>query len=241
MASGDERHELVEQLVERQYLNELRAQARPACIRPTSPTSSRRCRSNERLIVWDLVKAERDGEILLEVSDSVRESLIESMDRDGAGRRGRVRSTPTRSPTWPPTCRRDVVEEVRRRADPGRARAAARRDVVPGGRRSARGWTSSCVTVREDVTLEMVLRYLRRLRRAARAHRPGVRGRPRRRAERRAAARPTADQRARGDGRGRDASRRADAAGARRRRRGGAGVRALRPGVGAGRRSATTG
>ena len=29
--------------------------------------------------MWDLVKAERDGEILLEVSDAVRESLIETM------------------------------------------------------------------------------------------------------------------------------------------------------------------
>src|SRR5690349_853752 len=35
---------------------------------------------DERLVVWDLVKAERDGEILLEASDAVRESLIESMD-----------------------------------------------------------------------------------------------------------------------------------------------------------------
>src|SRR5256885_3994792 len=34
----------------------------------------------ERLEVWDLVKADRDGEILLEVSDAVRESLIASMD-----------------------------------------------------------------------------------------------------------------------------------------------------------------
>src|SRR5256885_339760 len=34
----------------------------------------------QRLIVWDLVKAERDGEILLEVSDAVRETLIEHMD-----------------------------------------------------------------------------------------------------------------------------------------------------------------
>src|SRR4051812_10861206 len=37
---------------------------------------------DERLIIWDLVKAERDGEILLEVSDAVRESLIASMDED---------------------------------------------------------------------------------------------------------------------------------------------------------------
>ena len=36
----------------------------------------------DRLIVWDLVKAERDGEILLEVSDAVRETLIESMDSE---------------------------------------------------------------------------------------------------------------------------------------------------------------
>src|SRR5467141_4887678 len=34
----------------------------------------------ERLMVWDLVKAERDGEILLEVSDAVRETLIADMD-----------------------------------------------------------------------------------------------------------------------------------------------------------------
>src|SRR5919108_1127529 len=34
----------------------------------------------ERLAVWDLVKADRDGEILLEVSEAVRESLIEAMD-----------------------------------------------------------------------------------------------------------------------------------------------------------------
>src|SRR5207247_5702791 len=34
----------------------------------------------ERLVVWDLVKAERDGEILLEVSDAVRETLIANMD-----------------------------------------------------------------------------------------------------------------------------------------------------------------
>src|SRR5688500_19815810 len=34
----------------------------------------------ERLQVWDLVKADRDGEILVEVSDAVRESLIAAMN-----------------------------------------------------------------------------------------------------------------------------------------------------------------
>ena len=35
---------------------------------------------DERLAVWDLVKADRDGEILLEVSDAVRETLIAHME-----------------------------------------------------------------------------------------------------------------------------------------------------------------
>src|SRR5688500_13251916 len=35
---------------------------------------------DQRLIVWELVKTARDGEILLEVSDAVRETLIADMD-----------------------------------------------------------------------------------------------------------------------------------------------------------------
>src|SRR6185295_4680395 len=34
----------------------------------------------ERHAVWELVRAERDGEILLEVSDAVRETLLAEMD-----------------------------------------------------------------------------------------------------------------------------------------------------------------
>src|SRR6185437_3400483 len=37
---------------------------------------------DERLYVWDLVKADRDGEILVEASDAVRESLISAMDTE---------------------------------------------------------------------------------------------------------------------------------------------------------------
>lgn len=35
---------------------------------------------DDRLTLWQLVKADRDGDILLEVSDSVRETLIADMD-----------------------------------------------------------------------------------------------------------------------------------------------------------------
>ena len=37
---------------------------------------------DERLYIWDRVRASRDGDILLEVSDAVRESLISSMDTE---------------------------------------------------------------------------------------------------------------------------------------------------------------
>jgi len=36
---------------------------------------------NERRLVWNLVDAEQNGEILLQVSDSVRESLIQNMNK----------------------------------------------------------------------------------------------------------------------------------------------------------------
>ena len=73
------RHELVESLVEKQNVTELRIKldqmhpADVAYVLEALPLA-------ERLAVWDLVKAERDGEILLEVSDAVRETLIAHME-----------------------------------------------------------------------------------------------------------------------------------------------------------------
>ena len=75
---GMPRHELVEDLVHKQHIEELQNRldelhpADIAFILEALPL-------DDRLFVWDLVKAERDGEILLEVSDAVRESLIETM------------------------------------------------------------------------------------------------------------------------------------------------------------------
>jgi magnesium transporter len=72
------RHDLVEKLVHKQHFAELRAKleklhsADIAAILEALPT-------DERLVVWDLVRAEREGEILLELSDAVRESLIATM------------------------------------------------------------------------------------------------------------------------------------------------------------------
>jgi magnesium transporter len=73
------RHELVENLVHKQHVAELRQQARRAMHPADIAYILEALPLDERLLVWDLVKAERDGEILLEVSDAVRESLIENM------------------------------------------------------------------------------------------------------------------------------------------------------------------
>src|SRR5690349_7341286 len=76
---GMAKDELDEEIVREQHLSELRAKlellhpADVAFILEALPLE-------ERLAAWDLVKADRDGEILVEVSDAVRESLIASMN-----------------------------------------------------------------------------------------------------------------------------------------------------------------
>jgi len=75
------KHDLVESLVHKQNLQELQKKldllhpADVAYILEALPLE-------QRLDVWDLVKADRDGEILLEVSDAVRQTLIADMDSD---------------------------------------------------------------------------------------------------------------------------------------------------------------
>jgi magnesium transporter len=74
------RHDLVESLVHKQNLAELEHKlealhpADIAYILEALPL-------DDRLLVWDLVDSDDEGDILLEVSDAVRESLIESMDQ----------------------------------------------------------------------------------------------------------------------------------------------------------------
>ncbi|MBI5626268.1 MAG: magnesium transporter, partial [Nitrosomonadales bacterium] len=77
----EDRHALVDTLVHKQNLAELQRKleslhpADIAYILEALPIE-------QRLLVWVLVKSERDGEILIEVSDAVRESLIATMNRD---------------------------------------------------------------------------------------------------------------------------------------------------------------
>ena len=80
------KHELVESLVHKQHLTELRTKldqmhaADIAYILEALPI-------NERLVVWDLVKAERDGEILLSVNRCASAHPHHGLGRAGRGGR----------------------------------------------------------------------------------------------------------------------------------------------------------
>jgi len=153
------RHGLVEDLVHKQHLQQLHTRldkmhpADIAYILEALPL-------DERLLVWDLVRADRDGDILLEVSDAVRESLIESMAP--AELKAAAESLDTDElADLAPDLPQEVIEDV------FRSLSAEEREQL----RAAMSYPEDTVgaimdfdmvTVREDVSLEVVLRYLRR-------------------------------------------------------------------------------
>jgi magnesium transporter len=114
----------------------------------------------ERRYVWDLVKAERDGEILLEVSDAVRESLIETMaphELKAAAETLDADELADLAPDLPPEIIQDVFKSLSSdEREQLRAAMSYPEDSVGAL------MDFDLVTVREDVSLEVVLRYLRR-------------------------------------------------------------------------------
>jgi magnesium transporter len=115
----------------------------------------------ERLIIWNLVKTEYDGDVLLETSDAVRESLITDMDSDelvAAAEQLDADEIADLAPDLP----REVIDDV------FWSLSLAEREQL----RAAMSYPEDAVgalmdfdviTIRENVKLEVVLRYLRRL------------------------------------------------------------------------------
>ncbi len=154
------RRELVETLVHTLHLAELQKlldelhPADIAYILEALPVE-------QRLIVWDLVKADREGEILLEVSDAVRETLIAHMDKRelvAAAEQLDTDEIADLAPDLP----REVIQDV------FKSLSAEEREQL----RAAMSYPENTVgalmdfdmiSIRDDVTLEVVLRYLRRL------------------------------------------------------------------------------
>ena len=115
----------------------------------------------ERLIAWDLVKADRDGEILLEVSDAVRESLIASMDS-----RELVAAAETLEADEIADLADDLPAQVMQ--DVIRALPQAEREQLRAAMSYEEGSIGALMdfdqlTVRADVTLAAVTKYLRAL------------------------------------------------------------------------------
>ncbi len=153
------RHDLVESLVHKQHIAGLQAKldalhpADIAYILEALPL-------DERLFVWDLVKAERDGEILLEVSDAVRESLIETMapeELKAAAESLDADELADLAPDLPPEVIQDVFQSLDSESREQLSTAMSYAEDSVGALMDF-----DMVTVREDVTLEVVLRYLRR-------------------------------------------------------------------------------
>lgn len=114
----------------------------------------------ERQIVWNLVKAERDGEILLEVSDVVRETLIRSMDSQelvAAAEQLEADEIADLAPDLPD----DVIHDVFK-ALPAEEREQLRAAMSYPQDAVGALMDFDVVSVREDTAIEAVTRYLRR-------------------------------------------------------------------------------
>ena len=114
----------------------------------------------ERLALWDLVKAERHGEILLEVSDAVRESLIRSMDSKelvAAAEQLEADEIADLAPDLPENVIHDVFQAL-----PVEEREQLRAAMSYPENSVGALMDFDGVSVREDVSLEVVTRYLRR-------------------------------------------------------------------------------
>ena len=154
------RHELVESLVHQQNLTELSRKldelhpADVAYILEALPL-------DDRLLVWDLVKAERDGDILLEVSDAVRESLIASMDNRELLAAAHTLDTDEIA-DLAPDLPKDVVLELMRSLDEAK-RLQVESSLAYDEDSVGAMMDYDFVTIRADVTLEAALRYLRML------------------------------------------------------------------------------
>ncbi len=116
---------------------------------------------DERLVVWECVRANLDGDILVEVNESVRETLIDAMNRDELV--DAVESLDTDEiadlvEDLPP----DVVAEVQEglsHEERAQLRAAMSYPEDTVGARM----DFEIVSIQQDVTLDIVLKYLRRL------------------------------------------------------------------------------
>ena len=115
---------------------------------------------DDRLLIWDLVKQERDGEILLEVSDAVRETLIANMEADELVAAAEQLDTDEIADLAPDLPREDMDDVFESLSIEEREQLRAAMSYAEDSVGALMDF--DMIAVREDVTVEVVLRYLRR-------------------------------------------------------------------------------
>ena len=114
-----------------------------------------------RLIVWDLVKVESDGDILVEVSDAVRQTLIEDMDSTELLAAAEYLDTDEIADIaqdLPEDVLQDLLESLDLQNRERLESALSYPESTVGALMDY-----DVVTIRDNVNLEVVLNYLRKL------------------------------------------------------------------------------
>ena len=158
--STDEKHVLIKNLVSKKNIRSLESlldDLHPADIADILESLP----VQKRLVLWDLVRSENEGDILIEVSDSVRQTLIADMDSTellAAAEQLDTDEIADIAPDLPEEVLKDLLENL---------------DIQNRERlQSALSYPEDSVgslmefeitTIREDLTLEVVLNYLRKI------------------------------------------------------------------------------
>ena len=160
---GEQRHRLVEALTHRMHEVELERELDR--LHPADVAYIIEALSNEdRLAVWAHIKSEESqvdsGDVLLELSEGVRESLVASMTTDelvAAVEELDADELADLAPDLPP----QVFDLLSKELSPEEREQVRAAMSFPEDSVGAR-MDFEMVTIRDDVTLEVVLRYLRR-------------------------------------------------------------------------------
>ena len=157
---SDEKHALIKNLVSKKNISSLENlldDLHPADIADILESLP----VQKRLVLWELVKRENEGDILIEVSDSVRQTLIADMDSTellAAAEQLETDEIADIAPDLPEEVLQDLLDSL---------------DIQNRERlQSALSYPEDSVgslmefevtTIREDLTLEVVLNYLRKI------------------------------------------------------------------------------
>jgi len=116
---------------------------------------------DERLIVWDLIKSEHDGEILIEVSDVVRQTLIADMDNTellAAAEQLDTDEIADIAADLPGGVLQNLLDNLDVQNRERLQSTLSYEDDTVGALMDY-----DIIPIREDISLEVVLRYLRKL------------------------------------------------------------------------------